>query len=93
LPKNTAFNIRNTDFQELLHRRLTHISDENLEKTLQYTIGFKTAIIQRDNICESCLEGKNHKYLGKNSISYTEKPFELIYTDIAGLFPEGLKGQ
>jgi hypothetical protein len=93
LQQDKALKTENANIQELLHRRLTYISDEYLQKTLQHTIGFNDQISQKGNIFASYLEGKHHKYPGNNTISNSNKSFELIHIDIAGPFPEGLKGQ
>ena len=76
------------------HKRLSHISDSYLTETLRNTKGLEIINSKEELIsCESCLAGKQHKNIGYKPISNAENPFELIYTDTAGPFSKGLKGE
>ena len=76
------------------HYRLGYISSDYIDNTLANTKGLQ---LEKDSkelkSCESCLQAKITKNRGKNSISNSSRPLELIHTDISGPYPKSHNGK
>lgn len=83
---------------QVWHRRLGHISMSGLEKIAKSgmlkdvkSVDFKNATTE---VCKHCAEGKMSKLPWKYKTSSTERPLELIWSDIFGpVSPESKDGK
>ena len=79
---------------QLAHERLGHISSDYINKTLAITQGLQLENQPKPlEDCISCQKAKITVNRGKNSISNSSRPLELIYTDISGLYPISYNGK
>lgn len=90
-----AYTAKLNDSIEIIHQRLSHISEQNIYETAKHTTGLNISKIQNQHLnqCEPCSMGKQHEIVSYKNMIGAEKPFELIHTDIAGPFINGLKSE
>ena len=90
--RNDNLYIANTKLSmDLIHQRLAHYSNDYIVKTIANTKGLEISqAIETDIACKPCLEGKSHKTIGQNPLSNSQRPIELIHTDIAGPYIKSL---
>lgn len=67
------------------HRRLGHISDSNLIKVRNSTIGIKNPLTKTVN-CKDCAQGKQNRALFKEPETRAENVLEIIHSEVCGPF-------
>jgi transposase InsO family protein len=70
----------------LWHQRFGHPSNEIVTAMLNKS-GISSLHSSESSICEPCLLGKFHKLPFSKSVSRSQKPFELIHSDVWGPSP------
>jgi hypothetical protein len=85
---------KSDDSIDIIHQRLSHISEENIYETAKHATGLNISNQnQHLNQCEPYLIGKQHKTVSYKNMTDAENPFKLVHTNIAGPFPISLKSE
>jgi len=90
-PGELALVSRPKETAQLWHERYGHLGYNNLARLTSMVDGINISSADfraaEDNHCESCALGKQYRHPFKPSSSATERPLELVHTDVCGPFP------
>ena len=92
--KEVALAATATESAELWHRRFGHLGYENLARLLSGDmvtgIGVKPEAFKSagEDICEPCVQAKQHRLPHPSSVSDTMAPLELLHMDVCGPFAD-----
>ena len=89
---NTNSNNTNSNILKLYHKKLNHVSKNNLIKTLNQIKSINLSLKSLDlnqvelTNCESCLKGKFTRVISREPLKDTSKALAIIDCNIAGPF-------
>ena len=81
-----TFLMSQTEESWLWHKRLRHLSFNNMSKICNSKAVRGMSIIEKPSnpVCDSCQKGKQTRVIFKTKEHHTKKPLELVHTDLCG---------